>query len=76
MRNITVSDKAIAEMHEKPKMILHISLQEIFNGGFIWSMVMNSDFFFTFFFFCPFFLFLNGTFHGYAKKPLETVFSL
>lgn len=35
MKNIAVSEKATAEIHEKPKVILHIGLQEIFTEGLI-----------------------------------------
>lgn len=69
MKNIAVSEKATAEMHQNPKVILHISLQEIFTEGFIESG-------YKFRFFSYFFLLLNGTFHGYLIKFLDRGFSL
>lgn len=72
MKNTLLSEKETAEMHEKPKAIVHKSLQEILTRGFIWSLIINSEFFTVLFFF----LLLNGTFHGYIMKPLDTGFSL
>lgn len=45
MKNTLLSEKETAEMHEKPKAIVHKSLQEILSRGFIWSLIINSEFF-------------------------------